>query len=484
MSTIMHFTLIWIFFVIYLSSYSYGCNVVSPPRGWNSWISYRGCINETQFVQNAEAVVKYLKPYGYEYVVIDGGWSKSADNDQTIDEYGRPQPSPDKYPHSANGQGFKWLASKIHSMGLKFGVWAGRGITQTAVTANTPIYGTNGKIHAKDIYLSNTSCQNLLEVDPTQNGSQQYINSLYQQFAEWQVDFVKNDCTFGAPGRYAPDQIDLVANAMDYVSKTMNGYEFTYSLSGGDQTLGPSDFANIQHITAESSQYRITRDTWDVWYTNASVYWPGSILKHFNITAQWAMANYIGGKGRDNGYSYPDLDMLPLGYITDEPRDGNKCEPYRWTNLTSSQQIVLMTLWGISRSPLIFGGQVMALDNDTFTRNILTNRYVLDVNYNSTNNQQVKGDYDKNGNPVQVIWAADGIKNDYYVALFNTNITTNNNSVEMSVTFKEIGGDIAKYNECQYVEAWSNHTGTVTNSVIKGNVNANDTLLYYLHSCT
>ena len=71
-------------------------NVLSPPRGWNSWISYRGCINESQVIENAQAIVKYLKPYGYEYVVIDGGWSSdtnpnNGNSTQYIDEYGRPR---------------------------------------------------------------------------------------------------------------------------------------------------------------------------------------------------------------------------------------------------------------------------------------------------------------------------------------------------------------------------------------------------------
>ena len=66
-------------------------NLLTPPRGWNSWISYRGCINESQVLENAESVVKYLKPYGYEYVVIDGGWSSGDNGTQFIDQYGRPR---------------------------------------------------------------------------------------------------------------------------------------------------------------------------------------------------------------------------------------------------------------------------------------------------------------------------------------------------------------------------------------------------------
>eukprot|EP01084_Bolivina_argentea_P080009 144974_1 len=98
------------FLVIFLL-YSVDSFVLSPPRGWNSWQSYRSCINETQVIENAEAVVKYLQPYGYELIVIDGGWASG------VDEYGRPIPDTNKYPHSKDGT-FKWLSEQIHSMGL------------------------------------------------------------------------------------------------------------------------------------------------------------------------------------------------------------------------------------------------------------------------------------------------------------------------------------------------------------------------------
>ena len=169
----------------------------------------------------------------------------------------------DKWPHSANGQGFKWLSSQIHQMGLKFGVWVGRGITQTALTANTPVYGTDNTIFVKDIYSPSTKCpwdSDLFSADPAKNGSQQFINSLYTQFAEWGIDFIKNDCTFGP--NYYPDQIDLINNAMDDIKKNMNGYEFVYSLSPGQINDGPSNLPNVSHTTSQVNMYRISMDTW------------------------------------------------------------------------------------------------------------------------------------------------------------------------------------------------------------------------------
>eukprot|EP01084_Bolivina_argentea_P048498 89355_1 len=147
---------------------------------------------------------------------------------------------------------------------------------------------------------------------------------------------------------------------MNSVSVNNTNYEFTYSLSPGNYE-GPSTFkGNVTNTTSQVNMYRITSDTWDEWESN--------ILQHFNVTAQWAQANYIGATGRYDGSSFPDLDMMPLGYLTDR-KGGGQCGPYRQTALTNSQCRVLFTLWSICRSPLIFGGEVTKLSDDAFTRN-------------------------------------------------------------------------------------------------------------------
>ena len=220
-----------------------------------------------------DAVHKYLAPSGYEFVVIDGGWSIDNNGTQHIDEYGRPQPAPDKFP-----RGFEYLSQQVHALGLKFGVWVGRGITDTAIDADAAIYGTGGSIRAKDIYVASQQCPwdaRLFSVDASKNGSQQFVDSLYAQLAEWGVDFVKNDCVFGKD--YVPAQIEMVAHAMDAVG---DGYAFTYSLSPGSDAA-PSWFnASVADTTALTNMYRITPDTWDDWESN--------ILTHFNVTAEWA----------------------------------------------------------------------------------------------------------------------------------------------------------------------------------------------------
>jgi len=420
------------------------------------------------FLQEVNAVHQYLAPFGYEFVVIDGGWSIDNNGTQHIDEYGRPQPAPDKFPH-----GFQFLSEKVHALGLKFGVWVGRGITQTAIDADTPIYGADSNVTAKDIFMPSQPCPwdaRLFSVDPSHEGSQQFIDSLYAQFAEWGVDFIKNDCVFGED--YVPAQIEMVSNAMDSVSNA--NADFTYSLSPGDNTA-PTEFnGSVFDTTSLVDLYRITRDTWDEWESD--------ILTHFNVTAEWAQAQFIGGKGR-NGASFPDLDLLPLGFINSPQTNDSRCGPFRMTSLTQSQQRVVVTLWGMARSPFMFGGSAMALANDSYTVAMLSNEYVLGVNANSSRNRQVFAEYDEKDRPMSVAWAAEGPKDDFYVALFNVDVSSDA-AVEMEVSFASIGGDLAKYDACRYQEAGGFDQGVMSGGMVKGLVPSNDTLLFYLYACT
>ena len=46
----------------------------TPPMGWNSWDSYGLTITEEQFRANVKIEAEGLKPYGWNYAVIDEGW--------------------------------------------------------------------------------------------------------------------------------------------------------------------------------------------------------------------------------------------------------------------------------------------------------------------------------------------------------------------------------------------------------------------------
>ena len=45
-----------------------------PPMGWNSWDCYGTAVTEAVVRQNADYMAKRLKPFCWEYVVVDIQW--------------------------------------------------------------------------------------------------------------------------------------------------------------------------------------------------------------------------------------------------------------------------------------------------------------------------------------------------------------------------------------------------------------------------
>lgn len=94
---------------------------ITPPMGWNSYDYYDTTVNEEQVKKNAQYMAMYLKEFGYEYIVADIEWySNDAGTkrkefqyipfgDDVMDEFGRFQPSPGRFPSSAVGSGFTHL---------------------------------------------------------------------------------------------------------------------------------------------------------------------------------------------------------------------------------------------------------------------------------------------------------------------------------------------------------------------------------------
>ena len=112
-----------------------------PPMGWNSWDCYGASVREDEVRAAADTIARLLKPFGWEYVVVDIQWYEpGADGsvyhpfaDLCMDEYGRLIPAENRFPSSEGGKGFRPLADYIHSLGLKFGLHIMRGIPRMAV---------------------------------------------------------------------------------------------------------------------------------------------------------------------------------------------------------------------------------------------------------------------------------------------------------------------------------------------------------------
>ncbi|KAK2636601.1 hypothetical protein Ddye_031393 [Dipteronia dyeriana] len=354
-----------------------------PPRGWNSYDSFCWTISEEEFLQSAEIISQRLRPHRYEYVVVDYLWYRRKVEGayvdslgfDVIDEWGRMIPDPDRWPSSRGGKGFTEVAKKVHAMGLKFGIHVMRGISTQAFNANTPIldslkggvYQESGRQwRAKDIGLKERACvwmpHGFMSVNTKLGAGRAFLRSLYRQYAEWGVDFVKHDCVFG-------DDLDI--DEISFVSEVLKGLDrpILYSLSPGTSVTP----AMAKEVSGLVNMYRITGDDWDTW---------GDVVSHFNVTRDFSTANMIGAKGL-RGKSWPDLDMLPLGWLTDQ---GLNVGPHRWCKLSPDEQRTQMTLWAMAKSPLMFGGDVRKLDNLTYS--LITNPTVLEINSFSWNNKE------------------------------------------------------------------------------------------------
>jgi len=69
----------------------------------------------------------------------------------------------------------------------------------------------------------------------------------------------------------------------------------------------------------------------------------------------------------------PDPDMLPEGSLHTAPR----LEGPRQSRYTQDEQRTEFTLWAISRSPLIMGGNLTKMDD--FTRGLMTSRRIIEM---------------------------------------------------------------------------------------------------------
>ncbi|XP_004502389.1 uncharacterized protein [Cicer arietinum] len=354
-----------------------------PPRGWNSYDSFSWTISEQEFLQSAEIVSQRLHDHGYEYVVVDYLWYRrkveGAYHDSlgfdVIDEWGRMIPDPGRWPSSQDGKGFSEVANGVHSMGLKFGIHVMRGISTQAVNANTPIldtatggaYQESGRVwRAKDIAIRERACawmpHGFMSVDIKLGAGKAFLRSLYEQYAAWGVDFVKHDCVFG-------DDLDL--NEISYVSEVLRELDraIVYSLSPGTSVTP----AMAKDVSGLVNLYRITGDDWDTW---------GDVKAHFDVSRDFATANMIGAKSL-MGNSWPDLDMLPFGWLTDP---GSNEGPHRYSNLHLEEKKTQMTLWAMAKSPLMYGGDVRKIDPTTY--DLITNPIILEINSFSTNNME------------------------------------------------------------------------------------------------
>ena len=160
--------------------------------------------------------MKRLTNGGYNLVSLDDGWMASR---RTAD--GALTWNAAKFPH-----GIPWLASQIHSLGVKFG-----------------IYGAIGT----------RTCQNL-------PGSWSHYKQDAQEFADWGTDFVKIDECGGLPTRTTT--ATLTQNFQDYGAdlRAANPSE-VYSAELPIYQMGkPGFLSTVKSSASFANMWRVTPD--------------------------------------------------------------------------------------------------------------------------------------------------------------------------------------------------------------------------------
>ncbi len=398
------------------------------PMGWNSWDCWGAAVNEDTVRNNAQFIAENLKQYGWEYVVVDIQWSEptAASHEYhpfaelCMDEYSRLIPAENRFPSSAGGKGFAPLAEYVHSLGLKFGIHIMRGIPRQAVHRNTAISGTDKT--ARDIAKTDSICAwntDMYGVDPEKDGAWEYYKSIFELYAEWGVDFIKCD-DIAREFPHAESELKMISKALDTC-----GREMVFSISPG-----PAPLEKAELLKQISNMWRITDDFWDKWEL---------LYAMFERCEKWSIHTGAG--------HWPDADMLPIGAILQD------YGPHCRTKFSEDEQITMMTLWSIFRSPLFIGGDLTKCD--PFTLRLVTNSAVLKMHENARNAQQV---WKRTiAGTEHILWKAYSVDGAVYAAIFNTG--ENDSRVEIPLRDLELPAGLV----C--TELWSGLKAPVSDKI-------------------
>jgi hypothetical protein len=276
------------------------------------------------------------------------------------------------------------LADKIHAMSLKFGVHIMRGIPRQAVTAKSPIDGS--QFNAAE--AANTSstccwCADMFGVNTQTQAGQDYYDSIFRLYASWGVDFVKVDDLSSPYDSSQQSEMEAIRHAIDRCGRPM-----IFSTSPGQTPSNKRD-----DFIARANMWRISGDFWDKW---------SSLNESFDLLVRWQ------GVGRPG--HWPDADMIPFGRVAIRCPDGGSSH---LTNFTKDEQLTLMALWSLAPSPLMLGMNMPELDEWTLA--LLTNDELLAINQDPLGNPAKRIAQHENTE----VWARDLKDGSKAVGLFN-----------------------------------------------------------------
>jgi hypothetical protein len=356
----------------------------APRLGWTSWSqqssSYPGLnprgdfsyLTEATVLKQAGAMAATLKDYGYTDIDIDAGWWMSWDWTPGYDGNARQAADPRRFP-----DGMKYVADRIHRLGLQAGIYLPVGLEIPAYGGGTvAIAGAPGCTTADVVFpdlRTTNGWSSSYKLDFSRPCAAEYVASQAALLKSWGFDRLKLDGV--GPGSGTSD-----SNVDDVAAWKQTGLPIDLSWS-----LDPGHIADWQ---ANATSWLIDTDV--ECFCHTLVTWDNSVDDRWADVPAWTPFAHPGG--------WNNLDALDVG---NGAMDG----------LTEAERQSAMTLWAISASPLTIGDDLTRLD--AYGRSLLTNREVLAVDQQGLPARPVSPTGDRE------VWGMRNADGSYTVALFN-----------------------------------------------------------------
>jgi alpha-galactosidase len=278
---------------------------LTPPMGWMSWNAFGPDLDERVVLANADAMVRLgLREAGYEYVCLDDHWHGERD------AAGRLTASPSRFP-----RGIRSLADQVHARGLKLGIYTCAG---TRTCGGEP-------------------------------GSEGFEETDAATFAEWEVDYVKDDYCHAPPGREAA--IERYTRMGEALATCGRSIVFA-ACEWGERA--PWEWAPL----VRASLWRCGPDIQDAWDGAGGI---GEVLDQTEPLAEW------GGPG-----SWNDPDMLVAGL-----RGNSRPGAAGTRGCTDAEYRTQISMWAMLAAPLHASCDLRFADRAT--RAMLTNSNVIAI---------------------------------------------------------------------------------------------------------
>jgi alpha-galactosidase len=340
---------------------------LTPPLGWNSWNCFANAVDQDKVKAAADAMVKSG--------LINHGWTYINMDDCWEIKPGSDDPKLMGEQRNANGMininkkftDMKALTDYIHAKGLKAG-----------------LYSSPGPL----------TCAGF-------TASYQYEENDARQWANWGFDYIKYDwCSYGniSKGETIAElqkPYIVLRNALNKVDRDIVFSLCQYGMGKvwewGDQVGG--------------NCWRTTGDITDSWSSMSGIGFKQVGHEKFAGPGHWN-----------------DPDMLVVGLVGWGPQ----LHP---SHLSADEQYTHISLWSLLASPLLIGCDMTRMD--AFTKNLLTNDEVIEINQDPLGNQASRVSKE-GGLEIWVKELEDGSK---AVGLFNRNTTKET----VKATWKTLG---------------------------------------------